>query len=1066
MINNFQCSMSPDPLRYFLSALLLLLVVGLGWGWYQWQSLRGAVLDPQTMAVVAQPVADPDSLPPVDSARLTRWWRDAPFSVAAFQAPARRYHPWLRWWWPGLQVNELELIRELGALGEKGFGGVSVQLTTAGLAPADVHRVQATRLQADAPRLRHLLTLALREAHKRDMSLDWMSPLGWPLAGRDLPSAAQLQTLAFGEAHVRGGKRIRLALPPPDWPAAYYLNGLLSESYLAAEASLRFRPGEGTLLAVYAARVRDHQRHPLPPVLTDYLALDPDSLLPLNSFVRPGGQLDWPAPPGYWEIVAVYHLPTGQTPLWSLSRSPVAVADPFASDGMRRNVDQLVGSLPQDTLAFLDSAWRGLSFPAWAWQAEQAFSPALLDSFAAHMGYDLRPWLPALAMPGRDNLLVNQLDPQRRAAYRLTEADARVRHDYQRFKSDWLIEQGLAAQVRRSHAQGRLHRGRPFGADLDLIRAAGLSDVPTASQAFAGGSALFLKQITSGGQLYGRQLIACDALMHAGQAGAMSPQRLKRAADQLFLAGFNQLEWQGYAYELRDSVRYGEQGWHPFASPYFQAGAFSAQLGPPSSLWDHWPALNRYVARCQYALQQGEPGIDVLVYYPFLGFPPSWSAQHAHREAYFNGWMPGVADTVAAPWADWALPLWEPDCADPRVAWLQAVWPTLQVLESLGYTWAWANDEVLQQAQAEAGHLSVQGRRYGMVFLPEIETIPLPTLAQLVALHRAGLPVWLYGCTPKRQPGYANFAANDSLIRRLTRELQPALNPENAEDLRNLLLAAPPPQRLTYGGYYPFLRHVRRQLPDGSELRLLHNAGQKDRFFELNALGAYDQFYWLEPGTGACYPAEVNARGRIQGFLGGYESRLLYARRGGLLADSLLQPIPLLQAGPSLRDKLNELVISPWQVTARHPSLPNGRVMLRDTALFDWRTHPQLRGYPGEALYTHTFVLADTLPGRHFLLELGGVADMVEVRLNTHNLGTLLYPPFRLDVTDYLVPGANTLEIWVQPALRNHWVSRGRAGEAAYVPYASLPMLPAGLLGPVRLVELLDGKPIPSPQVP
>jgi hypothetical protein len=1034
-------------------ALLLLLLGATGWGWYQWQGLRGRVMQPLASDSVMTSGHVPDS----GRAQVrdwTRWETGAPFAVAGFQRPERRYHPWIRWWWPGLAVQPLELQREIQALGKSGFGGMAIEVTTAGLAPTDQQPVNPARWQPDAPRLHYLLQLVMCEAHKREMAIDWMSPLGWPLGGHGLAPEAQLQTLAYGEAHIRGGKRVRMSLPPPSLPAAYYLGSYLAEHVLHEDHWLHFPPDAGRVLAVYAGKALDDQRNPLTPVLIDYLTLDPDSLLPLNSFVRPGGLLDWQAPPGYWEILVVYQRPVGQQPLWGGSQAPLALANPFDREAMQHVVTQLGQGPADDTLPPSAQAWRGLSYSAHAWLAEQAFDPVLIDSFVRRAGYDLPPLLPVLAYPGRDNLLLNQLNPLRSATYRLTEADDRIRHDYQQVKSDFLIERGLRAQVAQSHALGYLHRGRPYGLDWDLIRAAGQSDVPTASQTYAGGSELFLKQISSGGMLYGRTLIACDALMHPGQAGAMTPPRLKLAADKLFTAGFNQVEWQGFAYQVADSARYGTQGWQPFASPYVAGGAFSSQLGPSSPLWPHWPQLNRYVARCQYALQQGEPGVDVLVYYPFLGFPAAWAGERTHHEDYFNGLMPVVDDTVPLPWQPWPAGLWERDREEARMVWLRKVWPTLQVLENLGYTWAWVNDDLLQQADFTEGQLMLRGQPYGMVFLPEVTTTPLPTLEKLVSLARAGAPVWLYGESPQRQPGYANYRSHDSLIQRLTRELQPALSPENVADLRNLLLASPPPQGLAYAGYYPFLRHARRRLPNGGELWFLRNVEEKDRFFELSVLQDYDHFYWLNPENGACYPIKLSAQGRVRGFLGGYATLLLYAHQGAPLPDSLLQAMPLLLRGPNLRDKLNEHTLSSWQFIARDPRLAGGQLMLNDTSLFDWRAVPALQNYTGEGLYTHTFELTDTLPERHYLLDLGQVADVAEVRLNTHNLGTQLYPPYRLDVTPYLVPGANTLEVWLRPSLRNTWVGLGKQGWAAYAPYASLPRLPAGLLGPVRLIEL------------
>lgn len=44
-----------------------------------------------------------------------------------FASPAKRYRPLVRWWWPGLEVEEAELRREVCDLDEAGFGGAELQ---------------------------------------------------------------------------------------------------------------------------------------------------------------------------------------------------------------------------------------------------------------------------------------------------------------------------------------------------------------------------------------------------------------------------------------------------------------------------------------------------------------------------------------------------------------------------------------------------------------------------------------------------------------------------------------------------------------------------------------------------------------------------------------------------------------------------------------------------------------------------------------------------------------------------------------------------------------------------
>ena len=102
----------------------------------------------------------------------------------------------------------------------------------------------------------------------------------------------------------------------------------------------------------------------------------------------------------------------------------------------------------------------------------------------------------------------------------------------------------------------------------------------------------------------------------------------------------------------------------------------------------------------------------------------------------------------------------------------------------------------------------------------------------------------------------------------------------------------------------------------------------------------------------------------------------------------------------------------------------------------------------------------DLAQGAHLWLDLGDVRDVAEVKVNGANLGILWKTPFRVDVTGEIRPGENRIEIKVT----NLWVNRMIGDQqpwalkkyafAGFTPYkADSPLLPSGLLGPVRLIS-------------
>ena len=128
-------------------------------------------------------------------------------------------------------------------------------------------------------------------------------------------------------------------------------------------------------------------------------------------------------------------------------------------------------------------------------------------------------------------------------------------------------------------------------------------------------------------------------------------------------------------------------------------------------------------------------------------------------------------------------------------------------------------------------------------------------------------------------------------------------------------------------------------------------------------------------------------------------------------------------------------------------------------SLVDWTKRPEesIRHYSGTAVYRKTFDAA--APKGRTYLDLGEIHSMGRVRLNGKDLGLVWCAPWRIDVTDALRAGSNTLEIEVTNPWQNRIVGdqalpEGRRLTSTTVPgyRADSPLLPAGLLGPVRLL--------------
>ena len=131
-------------------------------------------------------------------------------------------------------------------------------------------------------------------------------------------------------------------------------------------------------------------------------------------------------------------------------------------------------------------------------------------------------------------------------------------------------------------------------------------------------------------------------------------------------------------------------------------------------------------------------------------------------------------------------------------------------------------------------------------------------------------------------------------------------------------------------------------------------------------------------------------------------------------------------------------------------------------SLVSWpdRSEPGIRYYSGTAVYRKTVPAPERKAGERIELDLGEVRELAQVKVNGKALPVLWKKPYRVDITE-AAEGAKELKLEIDVV--NLWPNR-MIGDAAlpkekrytfsvYEPWkANDPLLPSGLLGPVRFV--------------
>jgi hypothetical protein len=216
-----------------------------------------------------------------------------------------------------------------------------------------------------------------------------------------------------------------------------------------------------------------------------------------------------------------------------------------------------------------------------------------LAEFQKRRGYDLTPYLPALA---------GDIGPGTGA----------IRHDWGLTLSELCEDQYLKPLTAWAKAHGTKFRSQTYGIPPVTLSSQRLVDLPegegTQWRHFS-----TTRWATSANHLYGNPVSSSETWtwLHSPVFRA-TPLDMKAEADLHFLQGVNQLVAHGWPY-TPPSVP--EPGWRFYAAAVFN------QHNP---WWIVMPDIATYMQRISWLLRQGTPAIDVAVYLPthdaFAGF--------------------------------------------------------------------------------------------------------------------------------------------------------------------------------------------------------------------------------------------------------------------------------------------------------------------------------------------------------------------------------------------------------------------------------------------------------------
>jgi len=846
----------------------------------------------------------------------------------------------MRWWWFGAAVEKPELEREMRAMRDGGIGGVEIQPVYP-LTVDDPSR-GLTNLPYLSDGFLDAVRFANDKARELGMRMDITLGSGWPYGGPHTPV-----DLASGKLRVE-----RLAVAANEGAVAMPKMGE-GEQFLAA-----FLAREGGFERI--TRIDDAGLHVSPEA-----APGGTLLVFISSRTRQ----------------AVKRAAVGAEGLVLDHYSAAAIENHLRFVGDR--LMQAFGAHPpyavfSDSLEVYGSDWTG----------------DFLTEFQKRRGYDLTPYLPALAGD-------------------MGEITASIRHDWGKTLTELANEHYLAPLRQWAAAHGTRFRSQSYGIPPVNLSSNALVDLPE-GEGSAWRQFTATRWASSASHLYGRPVTSSETWtwLHSPVFRA-TPLDMKAEADLHFLQGINQLVGHGWPYS---PPQVGEPGWHFYAAAVFN------QHNP---WWIVMPDITAYLQRVSWLLRQGEPSNDVALYLPTADAYAGFTLGHDS----VNQSMDRLLGPNVIP----------------------------QILDG-GYNFDFIDDDAI----------AAVGIKYPVLVLPNVERMPLATLARIGEYARKGGSVIATGRVPSLAPGFREAKADTPQIRELARSLfeGPAARGHLVKDdakLGEALLRVLRPDVVAP----PEIGFVHRKLLPFVDAYFVVNTANhrvhRPVGFRVGSAESWDPF------TG-----ERDSRG-IDLDMAPYESRVF------ILSSSPVSVVRPAAAIPTRSLPVPLDLSAGWKVTFAGAAQPV--TMDQPTS---WTVVPGMKNFSGTVAYEKTFSAdAAMLKGQcRLYLEFGegtpvtaaerragnGMRAMLEspvreaavVYVNGRRAGSVWHPPYEVEVTGLLHAGENTLRIVVANLAINALAAQPPPDYRALIAkygdrfqdqdMKTIEPLPAGILGPVRIV--------------
>lgn len=923
------------------------------------------------------------------------------------------------WWWLNGHVNKAAITKDLEAMKSRNFQGAMVF-------DAGGHNQRGNKDIPQGPLFgsdpwNELFVFALDEAKRLDLEMGFNIQSGWNLGGPRVTPRYAAKQITFSERKVSGNQHVAIQMALPQTRKDFYediavlaiplVPGNKTEEGISdLELKLGYHELGGSapdtrFLLGNTSRLKKRASG------TSSYVVKNEEVVDLTSHMDEKGYLEWDAPEGTWSLIRFGYTCTDSHVSTSSGDWQGSVLDYMSKEAFDFYWNDVVEPILKAAGDHVGTTLRYMETDSWECGGMN-WTDAFAEEFTTYRGYDLLGYLPIAA-----GYVVDDLETSNAflADFRKTLGDLVAYNHYARFQ-EHAHRYGLGIQPESAgpHA-GPMDGIKNYGFS-DLVMSEFWSPSPHRPQA---PDRFYLKQASSAAHIYGKKIVGAESFTTIGPHWNDELWHDQKSAfDHEICAGLNRLYFHTFTCSPPEMGLPGQE--------YF-AGT---HVNPQLTWWEQSGAFIDYMHRVQSVLQEGKFVADVLYYYgdhvPNI-FP------HKHSDP--AGALPGFDYDVT-------------------------------------------DETIFLQLTVEDEKIVVPGGvSYRVLVLPDHRVLSLAVLNKVEELLQEGAQV--IGSKPLRMVSLVGGGNGQRNFHQLADKIWGMETGEQGEITygRGVVAWGVSAREFLLSQQIAADFQVEESEP-GTVMDYIHyRLGESDLYFVTNQTTERQK---------------IRAQFRVSGkqpelwdaLSGDIRKAKAFAQKEGITS------LPLtLEPYGAVMVVFHEKMANSKQGTAQrnYPEFeevtevggewsvhfdPNwgGPGAVSFPELMDWTLHADegIKYYSGTAVYHNTFTLAmEPQEGTPYFLKLGSVKDvgMAEVKINGTSKGVVWTPPFRVEVSDDLQKGENTLEISVV----NSWYNRV-AGDQTFPdkkphtstnidlkhdfrgrPREPIPLEPSGLLGPVTI---------------